>query len=226
MSTHSQARNYDPFGAVTFRKTRERYGGLSNMATGFPLVVNGIHIPTSEALYQACRYPDRPDLQCLIIEQRSPMTAKMKAKRFISETRHDWDSTRVTIMRWCLRVKLAQNWDSFGSLLLSTANSPIVEDSRKDEFWGAKRVDDGNLRGINAMGRLLMELREELKQANHDHLKTVAPPLIAYFVLYGQPIRHIRSIKNTASLEEDDAARALDGVGTTHRKHVIQSTFW
>ena len=138
MNVSSQARAYDPLRSVAFRKTKERYGGLSNMASGFPIVVNGIRIRTAEALYQACRYPTRPDVQRLIIEERSPMTAKMKAKRFTNDTRRDWDNVRVKIMRWCLRVKLAQNWDSFGTLLLSTGDASIVEDSRKGCLLGSE----------------------------------------------------------------------------------------
>jgi len=34
---------------ATFRKTSERFGGLSNMASGYPVVVNGLVIPSSEA---------------------------------------------------------------------------------------------------------------------------------------------------------------------------------
>jgi len=63
-----------------FLKTAERFGGLSNMAGGYALSINGIRIPTSEALYQACRFPDKPELQKIIIGQKSPMTAKMKPK--------------------------------------------------------------------------------------------------------------------------------------------------
>src|SRR3954453_12207001 len=103
--------------AVVFRKTAGRFGGLSNMAAGFPLEVNGIPIRTSEALYQACRFPHRPEVQRLILDERSPMTAKMRSKPYREDSRPDWDTARVTVMRWCLRVKLAQNWDRFGGLL-------------------------------------------------------------------------------------------------------------
>ena len=65
------------------------------------------------------------------------------------------------VMRWCLRVKLAQIWDEFSRLLLATGDRPIVEESRKDEFWGAKVVNTDTLVGVNALGRLLMELREK-----------------------------------------------------------------
>jgi predicted NAD-dependent protein-ADP-ribosyltransferase YbiA (DUF1768 family) len=96
---------------IVFLKTKERFGGLSNMAAGYPLLVNGIRILTSEALYQACRFPHKPDIQKLIIEQASPMAAKMKSKNKSHHkySREDWYAVSIQIMRWCLRVKLAQN---------------------------------------------------------------------------------------------------------------------
>ena len=104
-----------------------------------------IRIDTAEALYQACRFPDHPEIQAVILDQRSPMTAKMKSKKHRKSTRRDWAEVRVKIMRWCLRVKLAQNWSRFSTLLLRTDGRPIVEESRKDDFWGAKPRDDGTL---------------------------------------------------------------------------------
>lgn len=80
-----QTRTYNRASSVVVLKTKEAFGGLSNMAGGFPLDVNGMRILTSEALYQACRFPHRPEVQTLIIEQKSPMTAKMKSKPY----RHD-----------------------------------------------------------------------------------------------------------------------------------------
>src|SRR5437667_12647655 len=105
-----QLRRYARADVIAFRRTTEAFGGLSNMAPGFPLLVNGITIRTSEALYQACRFPNMPDVQRMIIEEKSPMTAKMLSKPYRGESRPDWQSVRVKIMRWCLRLKLAQNW--------------------------------------------------------------------------------------------------------------------
>lgn len=176
-----------------FRKTNETFGGLSNMAPGFPLEVNGIKIRTSEALYQACRFPHLPDVQRLIIEQTSPMTAKMKSKPYRDQSRADWNSVRVKIMRWCLRVKLAQNWDKFSELLLATGTQSIVEESRKDAFWGAIPTEHETLSGANALGRLLMELREQLRNQDTKKLTTVTPPSISNFLLYNRPIGTIQS---------------------------------
>lgn len=188
MNKDSHTRTYIRSDCVVFRKTKELFGGLSNMAAGFYLKVNGTHILTSEALYQACRFPHRPDIQRLIVQQASPMTAKMKSKPYRNDSRPDWDLVRIKIMRWCLRVKLAQNWEEFGRLLRATKDRAIVEDSRKDDFWGAKEVDDKTLVGANVLGRLLMELREDSKGINSESLKKVLPLDITDFLLFGEQI--------------------------------------
>ena len=180
-------RQYDSSESAAFRSTKGYLGGLSNMAPGFPLNINGMRILTSEALYQACRFPNHPDVQRLVIAQTSPMTSKMKAKSHASDSRQDWLSVRVAVMRWCLRVKLAQNWERFGDLLLSTGNVPIVEDSAKDPFWGARATDVGTFEGVNALGRLLMELREGLRDSPGS-LQLVLPPKVSNFCLLGTPI--------------------------------------
>ena len=190
-ANRGQMRTYARTGSAVFCKTKERYGGLSNMAGGFPLCVNGVRIRTSEALYQACRFPHRSEVQRLIIDQRSPMTAKMKGKPHRHDSRGDWTRVRVAIMRWCLRVKLAQHWDAFGELLRSTDDRPIVELSRKDEFWGAKPVDARTLRGVNALGRLLMELRQLVQSEPRESFLLVEPLKIPEFLLNGCPIEQV-----------------------------------
>ena len=195
---NNQFRTYDRESSVVFLKTKERFGGLSNMAPGFPLRINGVRIRTSEALYQACRFPHMPDVQRLIIEQTSPMTAKMRSKPYRKDSRPDWDAVRVKIMRWSLRVKLAQNWREFGRLLLATGERPIVEQSKKDDFWGAKVAEDGALVGMNVLGRLLMELREQLKEDASESLKIVEPLSIPRFLLLEQDIGLVYATDNAS----------------------------
>ena len=170
---------------VVFRKTKEIWGGLSNMAAGFPLSIAGIRILTSEALYQACRFPDRPDIQRTIIAAKSPMSAKTAGKPHRSATRADWDHTRVDVMRWCLQVKLKQNWAAFEPLLRETGGRAIVEESHKDTFWGTKAVKDnpGVLTGDNVLGRLLVELRQEVVSGSRTAMAPVDPLPIAEFLL-------------------------------------------
>lgn len=165
------------------------------MAGGYPLYVQGTRIYTSEALYQACRFPHLPEVQRLIIGQASPMTAKMKSKSYRKDSRPDWDRVRVKVMRWCLRVKLAQNWAKFSELLLRTGDRPIVEESRGDDFWGAKPVDQQTLVGMNVLGRLLMELREAVKAQGPAGFQAVEPLDIPEFLLLGRPIESVGALE-------------------------------
>jgi ribA/ribD-fused uncharacterized protein len=188
-----KSREYLRKDVVVVFKTKERFGGLSNMAGGYPLCVNDICIFTSEALYQACRFPHLPDVQREIVGQHSPMAAKMKSKSYRRDTRSDWMDIRFKIMRWCLRVKLAQNYEEFGRLLLATKDNPIVEQSRKDIYWGAKESGEAKqmLIGENVLGRLLMELREALKKDLNEELKVVSPMKIPNFFMFGKPIEMV-----------------------------------
>jgi ribA/ribD-fused uncharacterized protein len=181
-------------GCVVVFRVREEFGGLSNMSNEFPLRVAGLAIGSSEALYQSCRYPRRPDWQREILDAPHAMPAKMKAKKECrrQQSRPDWPDVQINIMRWVLRVKLAQHLRRFGGLLLSSGSRPIVERSRKDRSWGAVPDANGALVGANWLGRLLMELREELvvrrAAGEESSLLRVEPLAIPEMCLLGQEI--------------------------------------
>ena len=222
MGGRDQTRTYSRKDSVVFRKTDEPFGGLSNMAGGYPIHVNGVRILTSEALYQACRFPHLPDVQKLIIGQISPMTAKMRSKPYRKDSRPDWDQVRVRIMRWCLRMKLANNWNTFSALLLRTGERPIVEESRKDDFWGAKAIDDGDtLVGMNVLGRLLMELREQVKPQGRDAALDIAPPDIPQFLLFGQPIEVAGAASPPSQVTDEQEQGSLFGGETAASVEVV-----
>jgi ribA/ribD-fused uncharacterized protein len=149
------------------------------------LVVNGLEYRSSEALYQACRFPDHPEIQEKVREQKSPMAAKMVTKPHRKkdtkpnrpyQCREDWDEVRVDVMRWVLRVKLSCNFIQMGSGLEATQGKDIVEIStKKDRFWGTVDDGNGNLDGENKMGVMLMELRDEYL-AKGEKMKDVNYP--------------------------------------------------
>ena len=205
MKNDNLIRKYNRIDVVVFRKTHEAYGGLSNMAAGFPIILNGEKILSSEALYQSCRFPHKPDIQKMIIAQKSPMTAKMWSKSFLQETRKDWPLIRVKVMRWCIQMKLAQNFALFGRLLLSTEEKPIVEESIRDEFWGAKPFGNGTLVGMNVLGRLLMELRQQCKELLRKQSDfIVKPPEISSFLFIGEKIEGVTLSKDIVSAVSND----------------------
>lgn len=203
MMQPAETSTYHRSDCVVFLKTHEAFGGLSNMAAGYPLVVNGVRILTAEALYQACRFPHLPEVQKLIVGQASPMAAKMKSKPYRKDSRSDWEQVNVEIMGWCLRVKLAQNWGRFGELLLSTVEKPIVEESKKDAFWGAKPTDAETLVGRNVLGKLLTELREQLQGAAPEKLREVEPLALPNFLFSGRKIGTVTASGSRLVLKEE-----------------------
>lgn len=160
-------RKYHISECITFKSTKGKYGELSNMAPNFPIYYDDILIHNSEALYQALRFPNHPEIQKEILDFKSPISAKKFGRTHLDKTRTDWKNSRFKIMKFCLEVKLYQNWNTFSKALLSTKNLAIVEYTEKDKVWGA--IKEGDFyEGTNALGRLLMELREKIIFDNFD----------------------------------------------------------
>lgn len=172
---------------AVFFKVKEAFGGLSNMSNDYPLMVNGVKAGSSEALYQACRYPHKPEWQAIIMGANLPMIAKRIARKneWLAETRSDWEEIRVDVMRWVLQVKMAQHPRRMRAIFEKARRRPIVERSPKDSFWGAILGEDGVLRGENMLGISLMELR------NIASPLRVVPPEIIDFKIGGNAICEI-----------------------------------
>ena len=65
---------------ITITKVKEESGWLSCMSP-HPVTYQGTTYRTAEALFQALRFNKYPDVQRQILEQKSPMRAKMKARK-------------------------------------------------------------------------------------------------------------------------------------------------
>lgn len=161
---------YDPATCAAFLKTKDQYGDYSNFAGGMPIRINDIIFRTSEALYQACRFPEHADIQLAIIESKSPMSTKFISKKYKSYTRPDWINEdgsggfRMHAMAWVLYAKLYCNYERFSKSLLESGDKPIVEISKKDAFWGAIPQADGSLIGLNHLGLMLTKMRDHLPE--------------------------------------------------------------
>jgi type I restriction enzyme S subunit len=188
-------RFYEKTAVIYFCKVKESFGKLGNMGAGFGIRVNtGLVAASVENLYQMMRFTQYPAIQDEILTIKQGYGAKLKAKKYRkTHTRSDFESHRIEIMRWCLRLKLAHH-PQFGELLLATGIKEIVELSKFDDFWGCIELTAGLLYGGNELGRLLVDLREEYRQSLsecHESFKQVSPPEITDFYLLGQPIQTI-----------------------------------
>jgi ribA/ribD-fused uncharacterized protein len=148
---------------ITFTKVSLPHGWLGNMSP-FPVEHDEKTWRTSEALFQALRFEDE-EIRELIREQKSPMAAKMMAKKYrdkmIVQPLSDEDYGNMAL---CLILKLKYHPELIDSLL-ETGDSIIVEDvtsrgSRGSNlYWGAMKVEDEWV-GENKLGKAWMYLRE------------------------------------------------------------------
>ena len=148
---------------IAFTKVRLAHGWLGNMAP-FPIQADGRLWKTSEALFQARRFADAECIDA-IHKATSPMEAKRIANEHVAQMVIEPRSAAdVDNMRRVLRLKIDQH-PQLKAMLLETQGRIIEDCSARPSaiFWGARRTPDG-WEGQNMLGRLWMELREQLRQ--------------------------------------------------------------
>lgn len=139
---------------INFYNRKEEYGWLSNFWRSVQ-VINNIKYPTNEHFYQAQKTEDL-EIRKWIANAPNPYLA-MKVGRSLREEKeliHTWNNRKVQVMFIGLREKFNQNTD-LKQKLLDTGDAILHEDSPTDMLWGKK--------GKDLLGKLLMRVREELK---------------------------------------------------------------
>lgn len=153
---------------ITITKVEEESGWLSCMSA-YPVTYQGTRYKTCEALFQALRFEGYPEIQKEIQQCPSPMGAKMIARknRELLGRGKMWDEapSDIPLMKECLELKLEQH-PELKDMLIETGDAEIIEDCTTHDresarFWGAVRKD-GQWIGENVLGKLQMEIREEL----------------------------------------------------------------
>jgi len=150
---------------VAFSKTKEAFGGFSNMSMEYPLEVNGVVFPSSEHFYQCMKYVDYPEAQREILGEKNPLLMKNKQKKHRGLIRKDWEELKVIIMEVTVHLKLVTHWVKFGNLLVESGIKEIVEISKKDSFWGMvpQVTKPSVLVGENKLGMILSRFRELIR---------------------------------------------------------------
>lgn len=137
-------------------KTIDSFSGQHRFLSNFWLstvVYEGHSYRTVEHAFQAAKTHDEEDRR-KIRNEASPAGAKQRGKTV--DLRPDWEAVKVDIMRGLLRQKFGT--EPLRSKLLKTGKAKLIEGNWwGDRFWG---VCEG--KGENHLGRLLMEIREDL----------------------------------------------------------------
>ena len=114
--------------------------------------------PTSEHYFQAMKFEDEA-YQEKIRTCHSPMEAANLGRSRQVKLREDWEEVKIDIMRDAVLKKFTTH-EELRELLRSTADQELVENAPGDYFWGCGKSGSGK----NWLGKILMEVREQLKQ--------------------------------------------------------------
>ncbi|MDE6209502.1 MAG: NADAR family protein [Lachnospiraceae bacterium] len=142
--------------AIYFYKINDEYGCFSNFAHyGFKL--DGKWWMTSEHYFQAQKFYDTQYEEEIRLLDNPMKAAEMGRNRDLP-LRKDWEQVKDDIMRKAVFEKFTQNKE-IRDILVSTGEATIIENTINDYYWGCGK----NGSGKNMLGKILMELREELR---------------------------------------------------------------
>lgn len=133
------------------KKFRGEFYFLSNFYNA-EIIYEDKHYQNNEAAFQAMKCPERAE------EFRYLNGAEAKRLGRHVPLRSDWESVKENIMHGICLAKFTQN-PELKVKLLETGNRELIEGNAwNDTYWG---VCNGY--GKNKLGRILMQIRDELR---------------------------------------------------------------
>ena len=137
---------------------RGEYYFLSNFYES-PILYDGIQYQNAEAAFQAQKCAIKADRHAF---SGLNATEAKKLGRQVS-LRSDWESVKVNIMRDVVRTKFLKN-PELSQKILATSEEYLEEGNT----WGDRVWGTVNGSGANLLGKILMEVREELKITENE----------------------------------------------------------
>jgi ribA/ribD-fused uncharacterized protein len=120
---------------------------------------------TVEREFQAEKHRGHPWRQKIILAASNPARAKKLGRkwRLTKEEKRAWDRRKLEVMKCFVRQKFLDHPD-LASELLDTGDVKLVEENWwHDNFWGNCKCMQCFRIGDNHLGRILMEVRDELR---------------------------------------------------------------
>ena len=140
-------------------KFENEYAFLSNFYPS-PVQENGVTYPTIEHYFQAQK-TTVPFERAAIVNAATPGQAKREGRRIT--LRKDWERVKDDVMLQGLRLKFAL--PELAEKLIATGDAELIEGTTwHDNIWGncsCPQCED--IPGQNKLGKLLMKVREEIK---------------------------------------------------------------
>ena len=157
---------------VLFWHEHEEYGKFSNWYTT-KFVIDDFVYDTTEQYMMAQKAKLFHDAEhyTAILRESSPAVCKQLGRAVKPFDPDRWKSVAYEIVKTANRAKFTQNPELL-ALLLSTKGRTLAEASPKDKIWGigidastAVGMNEAEWPGKNLLGKILMELRDELSEA-------------------------------------------------------------
>ena len=114
--------------------------------------------PSTEAAYQAAKTLDQDVRENFT--RMTPAESKKAGRKLI--IRPDWESVKLQVMEDLVRQKFTK-YEDLKQKLLATGSLQLIEGNTwGDRIWGCT-LEDGKWVGENNLGKILMKVREELR---------------------------------------------------------------
>lgn len=144
---------------LTFTTPEHRW--LSNM-TYVNIEYGGIIYPSTENFYQAMKYKEKEVRTLVATLKPNESKAYSRANKMTSLV---FEEKKLQIMEYAQKRKYSQ--EPFKSKLLATGEVLLEEGNWwGDKFWG---VDIKTRQGENHLGKIIMKIRDQLKQEEIKH---------------------------------------------------------
>ena len=141
---------------IHFYSTTDEYGCFSNFSR-HSVFLKGKRWPTTEHYFQAQKFAGTEHEEEIRLT-KTPMIAARLGRDRKKPLRRDWESVKDQIMLEAVRAKFTQH-EELKAILLGTGNAKLVEHTTNDHYW----ADGGDGSGLNRLGQILMQVREELR---------------------------------------------------------------
>nr|CAD2180015.1 unnamed protein product [Meloidogyne enterolobii] len=169
---------------IPFYSTTKKYSELSNFHLA-QIKIDGKSFPSTENYYQfvkattlGAQLSDINKICSTTPSSSKSMAQNIEQKATLAQI-NLWQSKKITTMQTALLAKFTQH-PPLLKLLLDTSDKILVEASKSDAFWGASASEEtiiktGNWRGLNILGKMLMEIRKEFTPSLSKQQKRAGP---------------------------------------------------
>lgn len=134
---------------------KELLGTVSN----HPIQLEDLVWPTVEHYVQAMQFEDDEKREKIRMASTTDAARKLGKTGWFKRPRDNWDNLRTVYMTRAVYTK-ARAFPEVTEALLATGDEHLVESDQYDYFWGCGR----DKRGENAYGKVLMQVRDKLRE--------------------------------------------------------------